>query len=363
MRDDMERRRFLRVAGLAAGATVAAPAVARAAPRVKWRIASGFPQPLDLLHGAGALFCEAIADMSDGAFTATLTGPGEGAALGDAADAVTRGAVEAAHTASYHSASKDPAFALGTATPFGPNMRQMAGWLRSGGSELLDGFYGRFGLVGLPCGSTGAQMGGWFARDVSGVNDLKGLKIRTTGLSGDVYRKLGAEPRELGGPEITAALEKRDIDAVEGVSPYDDQKLGLQQVAKNYFYPGWQGGSVAHLFVGRRAWEDLPRSYKAMARAAAALATETTLARYDAANPKALREIVAAGAKLKPFPRDVMEAAYKASQEVFAELYEKGPDFRKIHESQAAFRNEDLLWLRVAELPFDVFMAQMQARG
>ncbi|TBN55316.1 ABC transporter substrate-binding protein [Hansschlegelia quercus] len=359
----MERRRFLGVAGLAAGVTVAAPAVARAAPRVKWRIASGFPQSLDVLRGAGTLFCETIAEMSDGAFTATLAGPGEGAAPSDAADAVTRGAVEAAHTASCYSTSKDPAFALGTATPFGPNTRQMAGWLRSGGTELLDAFYARFGFAGLPCGATGAQMGGWFSRDVSGLGDLKGLRITTAGLSGEVYRKLGAEPRELAGAEVYASLEKHDIDAAEWAGPYDDQKLGLQQVAKNYLYPGWRGGAVAHLFVGRAAWDELPRAYKAMARAAAALVTETTLARYDAGNPKALREIVAAGARLKPFPRDVMEAAYKASQDVFADLYEKSPDFRKIHESQAAFRNEDLLWFRVAELPFDVFIAQMQARG
>jgi TRAP-type mannitol/chloroaromatic compound transport system substrate-binding protein len=359
----MERRRFLGVAGLAAGATVAAPAVARAAPRVKWRIASGFPQSLDVLRGAGTLFCETIAEMSDGAFTAMVTGPSDDAAPGDAAESVATGKVEAAHTASYYSTSKDPAFALGTATPFGPNTRQMAAWLRSGGTEQLDSLYARFGLVGLPCGSTGAQMGGWFTRDIAGLADLKGLKIRTAGLSGEIYRKLGAEPRELRGAEINAALEKREIDAADWGGPYDDQKLSLQQVAKNYLYPGLQGGAVAHLFIGRRPWDELPRAYKAMARAAAALATDTTLARYDAANPKALRQIASAGVRLKPFPRDVMEAAYKAAQDVFAELYAKSPDFRTIHESQAAFRNEDFLWLRVAELPFDVFMAQMQARG
>lgn len=360
----MERRKFLGVAGLAAGATLGAPAIARATTRVKWRIASSFPKSLDVLHGAAETFADAIADMSDGAFTAAVAAPGDIAPALKAADAVTSGEAEAAHTASYYYADKDPAFALGTATPFGPNTRQMAAWLRSGGAELLDGVYARSGFVGLACGATGAQMGGWFARDVSSLADLKGLKIRTAGLSGAVYAKLGAEPKPLSGAEIYPALERRDIDAAEWVGPYDDQKLGLYQVAKSYVYPGWQeGGATAHLFIGQKAWDALPAPYRAMARAAASLATETTLARYDARNPKALRELVASGARLKAFPKDVMEAAYKASQEVFAELYEKSADFRKIHESQAAFRNEDLLWFRVAEMPYDVFMAQMQARG
>ncbi|HEY0291565.1 MAG TPA: TRAP transporter substrate-binding protein DctP, partial [Hansschlegelia sp.] len=242
--------------------------------------------------------------------------------------------------------------------------RQMNAWLRSGGAEMLDELYARFDLVGLACGNTGAQMGGWFRKDVNAGGDLQGLKIRVSGLGARVFAKLGAAPQPLAAGDVYPALEKGEIDAAEWIGPYDDQKLGLYQVAKNYYYPGWQaGGPCVQLLVGKANWEALPARYKAIARGAAAIANETMLARYDAQNPRALRALVAAGVKLKPYSRDVMEAAYKASQEIYGELYQKSPAFKKIHEAQAAFRNEDVLWFRVAELPFDVFMAQMQSRG
>lgn len=361
----MERRRFLAAGGaLAAGAGLAAPALAATAPRVKWRIASGFPKSLDLIHGGAETFAQALSEMTDGAFTAQVAPAGDLAPGGDAITAAAEGRAEAAYAFSSDLSTKDPSFALGAATPFGPNTRQMNAWLRSGGSELLDAFYAKSGLVGLACGATGAQMGGWFRKDINAAADLQGVRMRLSGLAGPVAAKLGLEPQTLGGAEIAGAFERGALDAAEWIGPYDDNKLALYQSAPNYYYPGWhEGGPTLHLLVNKAKWDDLPASYRAAARGAAAIAYETTLAAYDARNPKALRAVVAAGAKLKAFSKPVLEALYGAAQEFYAELYRDNADFRTIHEAQAAFRNEDVLWFRVAELPYDLFMAQMQARG
>jgi TRAP-type mannitol/chloroaromatic compound transport system substrate-binding protein len=362
----MERRKFLTVAGagVAGSVALAAPAIAQSQPKIKWRIASSFPKSLDTIYGGGETFAKAISEMTDGNFSAQVFAAGELVPGLEAANAVTNGTVEACHTCSYYYVGKDPTFALGTAVPFGPNARQMNAWLRSGGVELLDQFYAQHNFVNLPCGNTGAQMGGWFRKEIGKLEDLKGVKMRIAGLAGQTMAKLGAVPQQIAGGDIYPSLEKGVIDAAEWIGPYDDQKLGFHQVAKNYMYPGWwEGGPCIHLFINKAKWDELPANYKAIAKGAAAVANETMLAKYDAQNPKALREIVGSGVKLRPYPRDIMEAAYKASQEIYADLYTKNEAFKKIHESQTAFRNEEVLWFRVAELPFDSFMAQMQSRG
>ena len=362
----MERRKFLTVAGAGAAgaATLAAPAIAQSQPKIRWRIASSFPKSLDTIYGGGETFAKALNEMTDGNFTAQVFAAGELVPGLEAANAVTNGTVEACHTCSYYYVGKDPTFALGSVTPFGLNTRHMNAWMHAGGNQMLDEFYAQYNFVSLACGGTGAQMGGWWRKEINNLDDLKGVKMRIAGLAGQTMAKLGVVPQQIAGGDIYPSLEKGVIDAAEWIGPYDDHKLGFYQVAKNYMYPGWwEGNLCVHVFINKAKWDELPASYKAAARGAAAIANETMLAKYDAQNPKALREIVASGVKLKPFSRDIMEAAYKASQEIYADLYTKNPAFKKIHEAQTAFRNEEVLWFRVAELPFDSFMAQMQSRG
>ncbi|MDP1592339.1 MAG: ABC transporter substrate-binding protein, partial [Prosthecobacter sp.] len=153
------------------------------------------------------------------------------------------------------------------------------------------------------------------------------------------------------------ALEKGTLDAVEWVGPYDDQKLGFYKVAKNYVYPAWwEGGPQLSLYVNSKAYEALSPDYKAMIAAAASDAHVVMQAKYDAKNPTALKELVAAGVKLQRMPKDVMEAAFKASQELYSELSEKNPNWKKIYADYAAFRKDQHLWFRFSEAGFDSFM-------
>jgi len=200
-------------------------------------------------------------------------------------------------------------------------------------------------------------MGGWYRKEIKTVADLKGLKIRIGGFAGTVLAKLGSVPQQIPGGDIYPALEKGTIDAAEWVGPYDDEKLGFYKVAKNYYYPGWwEGGPELDLFVNDKAFAALPKDYQSILTAACYEANVDMMAKYDAVNPPALRRLVANGVALRPFPREVMTACFKASLEVMDETMAKNAAFKKVYEPWKKFRDEEILWMSVSEKNFDDFM-------
>jgi len=271
---------------------------------------------------------------------------------------VQAGTVQCGHTAPYYYWGKDPAFALDTAIPFSLNVRQTNAWqLFGGGNELFAEFYKNYNIIRFAAGNTGAQMGGWFRKEIKSVADLKGLKFRIGGFAGKVMEKLGAVPQQLAGGDIYPALEKGTIDAAEWVGPYDDEKLGFNKVAKYYYYPGfWEGGPQLVTMCNIAEYNKLPKEYQEILQAACWEANTYMVAKYDAQNPAALKRLVGGGTQLRRFSNDLLVAAYKASLEVYKEAGEKSPAFRKIYESMVKFREEQLLWFQVAEKGFDDFM-------
>jgi TRAP-type mannitol/chloroaromatic compound transport system substrate-binding protein len=363
----MQRRKFLKVAagGGAAAAALAAPAVAQTAPQLAWRLTSGFPQPLDTLFGAAQGFATHVSELTDGNFQIQVFPAGEIVPTPQALEAVETGTVEMAHTPVYYYLGRDPAFALGTAVPFGLNARLTNAWLyQGGGNELLNAFFAKYNVYGLPGGNTGAQMGGWWRKEINSLADLQGVKMRIAGLGGAVMEKLGVVPQQIPGGDIYPALERGTIDAAEWVGPYDDEKLGFYRIAPYYYYPAfWEGGPNVHFLVNLGKWNELPAGYKAAVATAAAYANVDMLAKYDARNPVALRSLIAGGAQLRPFPQDVLEAAFAASNEILDGLSAQSADFKTIYDSQRAFRNEGYLWFQVAEFAYDSFMIRNRPKG
>ena len=363
----MERRKFLKSAGtgLAAGAAMM-PALSRAQaaalPEIKWRCASSFAKSLDTIYGAAEAMAKRVAACTNGKFQIQVFAGGEIVPGLQVADAVQNGTVQCGHTAPYYYWGKDPAFALDTAIPFSLNVRQTNAWqLFGGGNELFADFYKNYNIVRFAAGNTGAQMGGWFRKEIKTVADLKGLKFRIGGFAGKVMEKLGAVPQQLAGGDIYPALEKGTIDAAEWVGPYDDEKLGFNKVAKYYYYPGfWEGGPQLVTMCNKAEYDKLPKDYQNILEAACWEANTYMVAKYDAQNPAALKRLVGGGTQLRAFSRDLLTAAYKASLEVYKEAGEKSPAFKKIYDSMVPFRNEQLLWFRVAEKGFDDFMHGIQ---
>ena len=363
----MKRRDVLKSAGLGlAGAALARPALAQTTPELSWRLASAFPKSLDTLFGTAELFARYVAEATDNRFKIQVLAAGDIVPGGPAPlDAVSENTIEMAHTATYYSWGKDPTFALGTAIPFGLNSRMQNAWMyHGGGIDLLNAFFAKHNLYGLPGGNTGAQMGGWFRKEINTSADLNGLKFRIAGLAGAVLSKVGVVPQQIAASDIYPALEKGTIDATEFVGPYDDARLGFVKVAPYYYYPAfWEGGAMLHFIINKGQFDGLPESYKAVVRAAAQAANSDMQAKYDRVNPQAIRDLVAGGAQLRPFSQEIMETSFNAAQETYAEISGSNAEFKTIYDSLIAYRSEAYLWFQVAEYTADTFMMTMQRAG
>src|SRR3974390_2841902 len=295
----MKRRDFLKVTGTGiAASAIAAPAVAQSSPEIRWRLTASWPKSLDTLYGSLETFSKYVGEATDNKFQVQSFAAGEirprpqglpaaqnstGAARPRVWDAGRTGMGESCHTATYYFIGKDPTWALFCAVPFGLNTRQQNAWFYDGeGMKLMNEFCKKFNVYSLVGGNTGAQMGGWFRKEIKTVDDLKGLKFRIGGWAGKTLLKLGVVPQQLAGGGNYPALEKGTIDAAEWVGPYDDEKLGFSKVAKYYYYPGWwEGQAMLHFFFNLEIWNSLPKTYQAAAKAAAGYANVEENARYD----------------------------------------------------------------------------------
>jgi TRAP-type mannitol/chloroaromatic compound transport system substrate-binding protein len=327
-------------------------------PEIKWRLAASWPKSLDTLYGACETLSKYVAEATDNKFQIQAFAAGEIVPALQVLDAAQNGTVEMGHTAVYYYIGKDPTWALFCAVPFGLNTRQQNAWFYDGdGMKLMNEFGKKYNVFSLVGGNTGAQMGGWFRKEIKTVDDLKGLKFRIGGWAGKTLQTLGVIPQQIAGGDIYPALEKGTIDAAEWVGPYDDEKLGFVKVAKYYYYPGWwEPGATPHYIFNVAKWNELPKTYQAALLAAGQESGVWMTAKYDAGNPAALKRLASQGAVLKPFPQDVMDGCYKAANELYVELSAKNEWFKKMYDSTVAFRSDQYLWWQVADYTMDSYL-------
>ncbi len=354
----MDRRSIIKHAGIAGILAAGAAPAAHAQTAVRWRLASSFPKSLDTLFGAEETLARKVNEMSGGKFVISTHAAGELMPAFGVVDGLQQGSVEMAHTAAYYFFGKDETFALSCSIPFGLNSRQMTAWMYQGnGLKLTREFYRNYNIVNFPGGNTGAQMGGWYRKEIKSVADMKGLKFRVGGFAGKVMERMGVVPQNIPAGEIYQSLEKGTLDAAEWIGPYDDQKLGLNKVAPYYYYPAWwEGGPQLEFFVNSKAWDALSPENKSILETAAAYAHQEVQAKYDVKNPTALKQLVGAKTKVLPFAKDIMDRAYKESMQLYSELSAKNPNWKKVYEDFAAFRKEQNQWFRFTEARFDSFM-------
>ena len=329
-----------------------APAV-QTLPRIAWRLASSFPNSLDTIYGAAEILARRVEALTEGRFRIRSYPAGELVPPLEVLSAVQNGTVQMGHSASYYFQGKNPALVFDCTIPFGLSARQLNAWFYHGdGLALTRELFADFNVINFPGGNTGAQMGGWFRREIGSLQDLRGLKMRIPGLGGEVMNRLGVTVQVIPGGEIYLALERGAIDATEWVGPYDDEKLGFQEIVQDYYYPGWwEPGPGLSFYVNQGAWDGLPSAYREAFQTAAAEANEHMLALYDARNGPALRRLVEGGVRLHPFPEEVMAAARQITEEVL-EDFARDPAYRKIYAAYKAWRDEAYQWFGVAELAY-----------
>jgi TRAP-type mannitol/chloroaromatic compound transport system substrate-binding protein len=362
----VKRRRFLQAgaATVLGGPILAAPAIAQSAPDIKWRMTSSFSKSVETIYGTAQTLCRYIAEATDNKFQIQAHAAGELTASRQALDAVTSGAIECAHTPLFFYAGKDATLGVGSGLPFGLNARQqLAWWMFGGGGEIVNASLKKLNAHGIPAGSTGAQMGAWFKKEINSIDDLKGVRFRVGALGGPILARVGVLPLNLAHADVYAALENGTIDAAEFICPHDDEKLGLVRVARFNHYPcWWESGGMVHMVINLDKWSALPKSYQAIVSRACEAANAWMLAKYDTVNPPALKRLVAAGAVIRPFPQPVLEACYKAAQEHFAELASKDLQFKRAFDSAKAFRKEQMPWWEIAEHAYDSMIIASRGR-
>jgi TRAP-type mannitol/chloroaromatic compound transport system substrate-binding protein len=360
----VKRKQFLQasIASVAVGSTLTACKARRRSstasgslPTINWQMATSWPLSLDTIFGGATTFANRVKAITGGRFTITPRAAGEIAPPLEVLNVVSQGAAPCGHTAAYYYLGKAPAAAFGTSVPFGLNAQQQNAWLYEGGGlKKLQAMYARkFNVIQFPAGNTGAQMGGWFRKEISTLNDLKGLKMRIPGLGGQVMSKLGVTVQTLPGGEIFQALQTGAIDAAEWVGPYDDEKLGLHKVAKYYYYPGWwEPGPTLELQINLDEWRKLPPEYQAAIEAAAYESNLTMQTRYDARNNEALQRLIKGGTLLRPYSAEILAAAEKASFELYEAFAAQDQDFENIFRDWQKFRDRVYAWHNINEGSF-----------
>jgi TRAP-type mannitol/chloroaromatic compound transport system substrate-binding protein len=356
------RRKFIKAAGAggigAAAAAVASPAIAQSMPEIKWRQTTSWPKSLDTLYGGAEQIAARVAALTDNKFQIQTFAAGEIVGGLQVLDAVQAGNVECGHTALYYYFGKDDAFVFGSALPFGMNSRMQNAWLiHGGGLQQLNEFLKGYNCYTLPGGNTNCQMGGWFRKQITKMDDLKGLKFRLGGFAGKIMQKVGVVPQQIAGGDIYPALEKGTIDGAEWVGPYDDEKLGFHKVAKFYHYPGWwEPCSTTGFIANLEKFNALPKLYQEALTSACFESSQWVSTKYDAGNAAALKRVVSQGATLQPFSPEVMDGCYKAAHELYAEINQKNPAFKKLYDSYTAFMADGYLWHQVADYTMDGYM-------
>ncbi|NJN68574.1 MAG: ABC transporter substrate-binding protein [Chloroflexaceae bacterium] len=323
-----------------------APMQASSLPVIEWRMATSWPNALDVLQGAAVAIGERLSAMTEGRFTISVFEAGEIVPALEVLDAVQNRTVECGHTAAYYFIGKNEAFGIATSLPFGLTAQQQNAWLYYGGGlEAVQKLYRDFGVVSFPAGNTGVQMGGWFKREINTLGDLKALRFRIPGLGGRVMQRLGVDTQTLAGGDTYLALDRGAIDAAEWVGPYDDEKLGLNKAARFYYYPGWwEPGSTLDVIINQQAWDELPRLYQEIFKAAAYEANIAMLSEYESRNQEALDRLVVGGTVLRPYSEEIMVAAQQAAFDLYEETASADPAFREVFEPWKEFRRKIHRW-------------------
>jgi TRAP-type mannitol/chloroaromatic compound transport system substrate-binding protein len=343
-------RRQLVGASTAALGAFAAPAIARAETR-QWRMVTSWPKRLPGPGLSAERVAERIGKMSGGSLQIQVSAAGEVVPALEVLDAVGGGVAEMGHTAAFYWQGKAPAAAFFTTVPFGLTPGEHVAWVHAGGGQALwDELYAPFGVKPFMAGNTGVCMGGWFRRELNSLDDVKGLRVRSLGLGGEVYRRLGATPQTTSPGEIFTSLQSGVLDGAEFVGPGTDIALGLYRIASLYYGPGFnKPNGTGECLVSLKAWNALDDETKSIIANACAAEADYALAEMERLNVEALAALVDQHhVQIKTFPSDMIAAARKQASDVLADLARASEQARKVHDSYIAFRERAAAWSRIS---------------
>lgn len=318
----------------------------------EWKMVTSWPKNLPAIGVAPERFAELVETMSNGRLKIKVYGANELVDPDEVFDSVSNGSAQMGHGAAYYWVGKAPAAVLFTTIPFGMTAQEMNAWIAYGGGlELWRELYEPFDVIPMACGNSGVQMGGWFNVEINTLDDLKGLVMRIPGLAGEVMQRAGAAPTTMPASELYTALQSGTIDATEWVGPYNDLALGLHDIAKYYYYPGWhEPGATIELIVNKQAFEELPADLQKIVEVASRAINQDMLDEFMARNNAALKTLMEEhNVELRRFPDEVLLRLKEISKEVLDELANKNSSANRIVTSYREFQTEVSQWTEIAE--------------
>ncbi len=331
-------------------AILASPALAE--KTVKWRLAMTWPSTLTPLASPPIKLAEMVKEMSGGRFIIKVEGKEKHKAALGILDMVKGGQYQMGHSASYYWKGKEMSMVFFTTVPFGMTAAEQYAWFYYGdGMKFMQQVYDKYKVLSFPGGNTSVQMGGWFRKEIKSLDDLKGLKMRIPGLAGEVFAKLGVNVTNIPAGELYTSLDRGTIDALEWVGPGMDIKMGFHKIAP-YYYTGWhEPASEMQFLINKRAWEKLSPEFQAMLKAAMKASAADMYAENFAASAEAWEKMKTdyPNIKVKTFPKPVLKAMKKATDELLDSYAAKDKQFKAILDSQRAFMKKARAWTIISE--------------
>jgi len=350
------------MAGILACGT--APAYAKA--RIHWRMGMAWAKTSPGFTTPVLALADFVKKASGGDFEIEIFGAGEIVPPMQTFDAVIDGTIDCGHGYASYWAGKAVGLNLIMSMPFGTTAQEKNAWLQyGGGQELADKIYGRLGAKFFPCGNCGVQPMGWFRNEITSLDSLKGLKFRVTGLPAQVLKECGVTVVSLPAGELLQALQSGVIEAAEMTGPFVDQSLGIQRVAKNYYFPGWhEPEGQFDLFINARVWEKLPENYKELVKVGSYYANTVMLNEMVAKNGKALQELRSKqGVMPRQLPKDALKRFYQVTNDILGSVYEKDPLGRDVRDSLRSFLAHTAPYSELTEMMFMSTRASLAGRA
>ncbi|MBU1658358.1 TRAP transporter substrate-binding protein DctP [bacterium] len=298
------------------------------------KLATSWPAHFPIMGTGVENFAQRVQDVSGGSLEIKLYPKNTLVPALAVFDAASSGQIDAFHSGPYYWKGKNSAFSLYSGIPFGFTAEEINSWmLFGGGMELWREQYAIYNLHPFMGGNTNIQMGGWFRKPITSIEDMQGLKMRIPGLGGEVFSKMGVNPVLLPAGEIYTSLERGVIDATEWVGPALDMKMGFYKVAP-YYYSGWhEPGSILELTFNKQFWNKLAFEHQAIVEVASSEMNANMTYEFHAQNIQALQKLKELNITLLHYPKDVIAAGKKALSEVLQELSDKNSDFKKVYAS------------------------------
>ncbi|MFK8034781.1 MAG: TRAP transporter substrate-binding protein [Hyphomicrobiales bacterium] len=287
----MKKLTKIALATVSAIGIMASPALAE---KIRMKVASSYPSSQPLIGSAGVELTNTVTAISGGDIEMKFFEPGALVPAFEVLDAVGNGTADAAWSNPGYHTSKDIAFAMFSAIPFGPGAGEYGAWMfYGGGSELMnEKLYNKFNVHSEICGVSPPETSGWFRQEIASLDDMKGMKMRFFGLGAKVMQKLGVDTQLLPGGEIYAALERGTIDATEYSMPVVDESAGFYQLAKYNYFPGWhQQSTLQDLLINLDTWNGMTDSQRLTIRTACRATYTNMLTEGEAINGAALTRL------------------------------------------------------------------------